>query len=397
MGPKRITLPRVLPAVAALLLLGCSTPGGRGISPAGLQVDGAAPPAGSQPAAPSDAAPTGGAAPGANPAAPAAGAREQPGIRESEWTLENSTGTILEGPHIRMHSTLRDAAFARSLATFAEFAFDNYHTALAPLPVPVRTLESYVFGTRSQWEAFANERLGKDAATYTAIGKGGFTTDATAILYDIGRPDTYTILAHEGWHQYSQSVLKHQMPVWMEEGVACWMEGLRLNRDGKGATFLPWRNMERFGELRNAAQRDRLISLEKLLDSTPEAFLREGKDRMLLYYAQVWALVHFLNEGEGGRYREGMRQLLADAAAGRLAGRMAASRVFPNPKVRSMQLGGRIGKWVLMEYANPSFAELKRQYDAFVEQVVAPGSGQRIWRGESPLPSAPASGPQGPP
>lgn len=329
-------------------------------------------------------------APGPKPAAAASPASTLPTGAEP-WSYDGNPGRVYSTANARIHSTLPDGSLDRALPSFVERAISHYRSALVELPPPREPLETFIFGTRHQWERHTRERLGGSAGPYLAMGKGGFTTEGDAILYDIGPLDTLTIVAHEGWHQYTQRTFKQPLPLWLEEGVACWMEAVRPGR-GQSATspFMPWRNHERFRELRNGARRGELIPLEALLDSSPEQFLRQGKDRMLLYYAQVWALVHFLREGEGGRYAESLSRLLTDASEGRVQARMMNSIVFPNPKARSMHLQSRVGKWVLLEYFNPRFAEFKEQYERFLKQVTQPSAAERVWQGESPA-QAPAA------
>jgi len=308
------------------------------------------------------------------------------------WSYDGADGRVYVTASARIHSTLAVGSLDRALPSFVERAVSHYRTALCELPAPRDPLETYIFGTRSQWERHTRERLGSSAGPYLAMGKGGFTTEGDAILYDIGPLDTLTIIAHEGWHQYTQRTFKQPLPLWLEEGVACWMEAVRPGRGQSASSpFMPWRNHERFSELRNGARRGDLIPLEALLDSSPEQFLRQGKDRMLLYYAQVWALVHFLREGENGRYAEALRTLLLDASEGTLHARMQNSQIFPNSKARSMHLQSRVGKWVLLEYFNPRFSEFKDQYEKFLKQVTQPSAAQRVWQGESPAQAPPAN------
>jgi hypothetical protein len=85
--------------------------------------------------------------------------------------------------------------------------------------------------------------------------------------------------------------------------------------------------------------------------------------------------MHFLNEGEGGRYRAAFRQLIDDAANGRMADRMGLVR-------RSRLMPGRL---VLSQYFKVDERELDRQYQAFVKQIVASGAGDAIWLGENPI------------
>jgi hypothetical protein len=173
---------------------------------------------------------------------------------------------------------------------FLPTALDHYRSAMVPLPAPDEPIEVFLFGSRTEWLGYTRERLPQEAAMYEKIGRGGYTVEGDAVLYDIGRWDTFTIASHEGWHAYTQRVFRHSLPVWLEEGIACYMEGVRGGVDGAPPTFIPWRNFERFGELRDVVARNRLIPLEELVQGTPQDALANGRTTLLGYYAQVWAL-----------------------------------------------------------------------------------------------------------
>jgi hypothetical protein len=251
----------------------------------------------------------------------------------------------------------------------------HYRTALGVLPEPKRPIETYIFGKRTQWEQYTREALRDSAELYLGMGRGGYTIEGRAVLYDIGPVDTLFIVAHEGWHQYTQSTFAEQLPPWMEEGLATFMEGHRMRNERTTIEFLPWRNLERFSELRSVVREGRMVSLGQLVSGTPQSFLGDGRDSLLSYYAQVWALMHFLNDGEGGRYRAAFRQIIDDAANGRMAERMGLVR-------RSRMVPGRL---VINQYLKVDERELDRQYQAFVKQVVASGAGDAIWLGENPI------------
>ncbi|MFO0874618.1 MAG: hypothetical protein U0575_11695 [Phycisphaerales bacterium] len=323
-------------------------------------------------------APASGPEPGSAALEPAA-----PTVQREPWTFGDAPGFVLVTPNYRLNTTIVDEPMLRELPLLMEAALRHYASELVRLPMPTHPLRSSIFAKRSEWAAHTKRRMPRDADTYLAIGRGGYTTDGESALFDIGREDTFTIALHEGWHQFTQTVFKDRLPVWLEEGIACWMEGMRFRRESAAPTFMPWRNVERFGELREAARSGRLVPFAELLKSTPQEALGQGKGTLLTYYAQVWALVHFLNEGEGGRYRDALRQVVADAAAGRLVARLVNSNAIPS-EVRHPWLLARGGRWVAIEYLNADLDELGAQYDAFVRQIVASGNGQRVWRGESP-------------
>lgn len=301
------------------------------------------------------------------------------------WDEGGGPGVRVRTEHYNLYLAVKEPAFRGSLPAYMEACNRAYATALGPLPDPKDPLDLYVFASREPWEAWTRKTLGKDAAVYLALGRGGFTSDGVSVLYDIGRVDTLTIAAHEGWHQFSQSSLKHPLPTWMEEGLACWMEGTRQARDGSPTAFRPWRNFERWNELRNAVREQRLIPLGELLANSPQQCLEKGKDRLLTYYAECWALIHFLNEGEGGKYHDKLLQLMQDAAQGRIAGRLIASRAIANPVQRQQAVKTRVGNAVVLEYFNADFGAFEQEYARFLEAVAKRGAGDRIFRGESPL------------
>ena len=147
--------------------------------------------------------------------------------------------------------------------------------------------------------------------------------------------------------------------------------------------FSPWRNFERFSELRSAARDGELIDLDELLAGIPQGSLKNGRSQLLTYYAQVWALTHYLAEGENGRYRAALEEVLQDAVHGRIAGKIASSPNLPPGRARA--LASRTGKALVLVYFNEDFAAFKAGYEAFVKDITRRGAGDFIWRGESPV------------
>ncbi|MFM7051030.1 MAG: DUF1570 domain-containing protein [Planctomycetota bacterium] len=322
--------------------------------------------------------------PQASPAAVGAEARRLDPLIEP-WSFGTKRGECIDVGTHRLHSTLVDPVIRERMQVFLPTALDHYRSALIPLPAPDGPIDVYIFGERSDWMAYTRERLPHEAAMYERIGRGGYTIEGDAVLFDIGRWDTFTIAAHEGWHAYTQRVFRHPLPVWLEEGIACFMEGVRGGVNGAPPTFIPWRNVERFSELRETMSRERFVPLEELVQGTPQDFLRDSRRTLLGYYAQTWALVHFLNEGEGGRYRKGLERLLDDAVAGRISSTIWESSRAGTRNDRRMAIGRQVGPAVLREYFAEDLTRLSAEYRAFVEKVVARGNGEKIWRGLSPL------------
>jgi len=301
-------------------------------------------------------------------------------LATAPWTFESREGSVIETPSYRIMTTATRTALVERVPAFMELALNHYTSALADLPRPNEHMECYILGTRPQWARMTQRVMGNDADMYLRIQRGGFSSGGRAILYDIGPRDTFAIAAHEGWHQYTQKTFRNSLPVTLEEGLATYMEGFRWNPEQpERPIFLPWANVERYEQLRQAERTGKLIPLDRLMRSKPQELMAEDPDSALIYYAQVWALIHFLNEGEGGKYREGLRLLLTDAAHGRLVARV-------NHTLASRGIPTRRGVDLLDIYLNRTAASLDEEYQAFIRAVVQKNGGRgRIIRGASPL------------
>lgn len=250
---------------------------------------------------------------------PAAAVLSASGVAEEPWSFHGRPGRVIRTTWYRVFTTDTDPAVADRLPLFLEQALEHYTTALCPLPHPPLKLDTFLMATRDEWSSLTRQFMGDQAGRFLAIPRGGFAAGGRALLWNIGPRDTLAIAAHEGWHQYTQRTFKEGLPIWLEEGIACYMEGHIPDRDDPSRVeFSPWANSERYWQLRTARYRGRLIPLRELLETSPQDLIEGSPERTLTYYAQVWALVHFLRDGQDGRRREALARLIADAAAGRL-------------------------------------------------------------------------------
>ena len=304
-------------------------------------------------------------------------------LRQPWRFADEHDGEIITTPHYQLYTTLEDQFLLELMPLFLERAIVHYTTAMGVLPSPTTPMEMFLLGRRDQWVQKTREMLPNQADTYLNLGRGGYTTQGKSILFYIGQRDTLAIAAHEGWHQYTQTTFKQSLPVWLEESLATYMEGYE-RRDGT-PRFRPWRNLERYYTLRDAVRRDRLIPLKDLLSQSPQQFLDGGTNRLLTYYAQLWALAHFLAEGEDGRYREGLRQALLDAASDRLTETLVKHGQIPSNRRGAATMASRSGPWVLFAYFNQNLNEFETEYLAFVDEIIQRENRWQIEQGVSPL------------
>ncbi|MCA9293339.1 MAG: DUF1570 domain-containing protein [Phycisphaerales bacterium] len=306
-----------------------------------------------------------------------------PMTRES-WAFDGAAGEIIRTVHYRMYTTERDPVIVRRIVVFLEHALTHYRTALGELPEPPQRLDTYLMDNRQQWAALAVRIAGGAADTFTRLQRGGFATRGIGLYYDLGLYDTLAIASHEGWHQYTQRTFRNSIPPLIEEGLATYMEG--HGWEGATPTFKPWANLERFEQLERAARAGRLRSLGQLARAEPGALVRSsssvagGQDALLDYYAQAWAMIHFLNEGQGGKHAAALRLLLQDAASGELARRVRTAR----GRAGAAALVRREAEPVLTTYFG-DLTQLDSAYQLFVDALVAPGTREAISVGRSPV------------
>lgn len=291
------------------------------------------------------------------------------------WSFEGREGRILITTGHRVHTTIAEQDTLLALAPFLDALLEHYRTALGELPAPPRPMDTYLFAERSEWQTYTRELMQDRAALYLNLGRGGYSVRGTAVLFDIdeyGYRDTFSIIAHEGWHQYTQVVFQHALPTWLEEGIATWMEGRIERRDGS-FEFNGLANRARLEMLSNALNTGRLIKLTELIERVPQQFLQEGdrnQTRLLIYYAQVWALVNFLNEGEDGRYRPALEKVLQDAKDGRIVSTILTSPFIPGQQQRRTMATSVLGPGVILAYFNRDLAEFDEQFHRYIADLV---------------------------
>jgi len=282
------------------------------------------------------------------------------------WSFGESRGSVIRTQHYRVFTTSAKTQIRRVLPGFLEASLVQYRSALGPLPPPPVKLDTYLMDTRPEWATLTRALMQERADVYLRIERGGFAAQGRGVYRDLGPlTDTLNLAAHEGWHQYTQLTFRTRLPVYLEEGIATFMEGFRFDPARPDVpVFLPWANTERYDQLRRAASANRLMSLETIMRTPPQELIASDQEMALTWYAQVWALVHFLNEGESGLYTQALQSMLADAAAGTQRG---------------------VSRLAITGYVETPLPELELQYRAFIDRITLPGARNRIVEGRSPL------------
>ncbi|MEE2719121.1 MAG: hypothetical protein VX727_04985, partial [Planctomycetota bacterium] len=191
------------------------------------------------------------------------------------WNFMGVKGQLIETPNWEIYTTIDNERFVEFLPNFYEAALEHYRTVFGELPPPPHPMATYLFGDRRQWKNKTRMMLPELASSFEGLGRGGFTADGVAVLYDIDNSmwdrDTLALSAHEGWHQYAQTTFQQQLPPWLDEGIATLMEGFRSRRGT--FHFSLDSNRERSYRLRTARRSDAMIPLRELLDGDPHVYL----------------------------------------------------------------------------------------------------------------------------
>ena len=299
------------------------------------------------------------------------------------WTFRGTRGWAYHTPNSIIRTTTTDRKIIDRLPPFVELSLLHYQRDITRLPRPADTIETFFFDTRLQWETLTRSLMGERANIYLSIERGGYSAKQIGVFYDIGPKDSFIICAHEGWHQYAHSTFKDPMPVWLDEGVACYMEGFRWDDQFPDhPRFMPWANLERFDQLRDAHAAGTLMPIHSLLTLRPQDLITDSTNQpaALNYYAQVWALIHFLNESQAGRYQHALHAILQDASTG-------TYRSHLDPQALRSLNTRRTGAGTLLNYLpeGTTLSQLDEQYQRFIAQIVRVGSRNKIIMGQSPI------------
>jgi hypothetical protein len=224
-------------------------------------------------------------------------------------------------------------------------------------------MECYIFETRAEWAAFTTAHTGEDSGIYLRVHRGGYTVGDWFVAYWIGDTGTFSVAAHEGWHQYVARHLKGRLPPFLEEGLACLFEQVQWEGD------LPrWdlsSNESRLSSLRSAIAGNHLYPLAQLVRMHAGQVVGKPGAKIEAFYGESWAFARFLYDGNGGRNRQALRRMLADAARGSLfndSSRQLAAGPLWDPST---------AKPMLEHYLGMNLPQIERAFTEYLSEIAA--------------------------
>jgi hypothetical protein len=235
-------------------------------------------------------------------------------VETSNWSYNSVPGTLLKTDHYNIYTTEDSPDVLRSVPQVMEGALGEYQKIAPGVPLTDRRMDCYLFGNKGQWIDFTRRHTGAQAGIYLQINRGGYTIRDWYVSYYVGDAATYSVAAHEGWHQFVSRHFKGRLPPFLEEGIATMFEDIHWKDD------LPeWNlgiNRTRVQGLRRSVEGKFLFPLSELVGMHAGNVVNQSGNRIEAFYSQDWAFATFLWTGENAKYRPALRQLMSDTADG---------------------------------------------------------------------------------
>ncbi len=268
-------------------------------------------------------------------------------MTESPWRFgHDRNARCIRTAHYDLYTTLEDRSLASQIAQLLEGGLVQYRRLTPAVGISGRPMSVYLFQYRNQWADFTEGMGGEDAPVYLQIVRGGYTHGDTSVCFYLGDVSTWSVVAHEGFHQYVGRHFQSRIPPFLEEGLACLFES------PVWVDELPrWNlsiNFKRMNTLREAVAGGELRPVMELIQLQAGDVVGESFERIEAFYAQAWALAKFLREADGGAHRPALLAMLDDAANGRLPA----------------------GGAVLEQYLKMTPAEIEVRYQAYIKVIV---------------------------
>ncbi len=294
--------------------------------------------------------------------------KDLPAVKKVEpWSDEYAPGITITTEHYDIHTTLLDPLMLRQVPAFVESVYREYQKQL-PSPIETKTrLTIYLFGTRQEWEDFTKKFVGRQWRHYLKIKKGAYYLNGSCVAYNIGRKKTFSVIGHEGWHQFNSRHFAYRLPSWLDEGIAMLFEVFRYD---KGRFYFEPQRSGRLGSLRKTILTDNMIPLKQLIALNP-GYVISDTDSVTAFYAQAYALVRFLREEDYGKRLGNYHNLLLGALRGNWPLEPELRRIAAD---RNIPLTGRFNAFVSSKlfsmYIGRDIEQIEREYIAFCKKIV---------------------------
>lgn len=297
--------------------------------------------------------------------------RNLPALKKiSDWENPYGPGLKLETEHYLIYTTLLSPLMLSQVPGFMESCYQGYTGQMSNAAVSGAPMTVYLFADRSQWEAFTVNFAGEQAAVYKKIKSGAYYLDGACVAYNIGIEKTFSVLGHEGWHQFSGRHFSYRLPSWLDEGAAMMFE---VNSYKEGFYYFePDRNMYRLAPLKMALIENKMMPLSLIISLNPgEVLAMDNTDSVSGFYAQSYALIRFLREENFGEHFTDYQRIMADGLYGKWPIDAAEAKIAADRNIRlTVNWNKQIGRKLFKTYIAEDIDQLNDEYMKFCRKIV---------------------------
>ena len=204
-----------------------------------------------------------------------------------------------------IHSDL-DANAVREAAVRMNTMAEEYHRRTKGFAGTIRKkLPFYLFKEPDDYAA-AGGLEGSAGVFIVRGGKAWLMAIATA-----GGGRLWRVVQHEGFHQFAWFVISHNLPVWVNEGLAEYFAHGEWTGDGYVTGLIPPYRLKRVKAMIEAKK------YMPFLDMVTMSSKQWNAELSARNYLQGWSMVHFLVHADDGKYRKTFGKYITDVSRGR--------------------------------------------------------------------------------
>ena len=218
----------------------------------------------------------------------AAPAKSPAGSPESPGTMQT-----YQSKYYVIHTDLDTDDVKEAVIRMSRMA-EEYHARTQGFSGEIRErLPFYLFRTAQEY--YNSGGLPGSAGVFMVDGNGA---RLMAIAGSDSNGFTWHTVQHEGFHQFAHAVIRGELPPWVNEGIAEYFGESIFTGDGFVTGIIPPSRLKR---VQAEIQSGRLKSLKDMMLLTHQQW---NSEMQIENYDQAWSMVHFLAQGEDGRYQD---------------------------------------------------------------------------------------------
>lgn len=200
---------------------------------------------------------------------------------------------IYQTKYYVIHSDLDTDDVKEAVIRMSRMA-EEYHRRTQGFSGDIRErLPFYLFKTPEEY--YQSGGIPGSAGVFMVDGRGARLMAIAGSDTDNG---TWHTVQHEGFHQFAHAVIRGELPVWVNEGIAEYFGESIFTGDAFVTGVIPPSRLKR---VQVEIQGNRLKSIKNMMLMSHQEW---NSDLQIENYDQAWSMVHFLAQGENGRYQE---------------------------------------------------------------------------------------------